>query len=574
MSRWQNRISSRSIAAAVPALRRGTYLLLILLLFTGVASLAAQPEDIPATVQPPAADNGEGLPSDAEVYRTLQPEILGESREGNAINVTIQIPAAADTFVSSGQPSTNWSNAPNLRLGYNQSNDLGAERIYLFFDVASFVPGNATISSAFVEGYQHAFSPAGDGPMGVELRHLNSSWDASQITWNNHLPAWGSVFGQGEIPATIGFISGDVTELVREWVYGTRANYGMIFVGDETPQDRERIFHSLNANNGLFPRLVVDYSVVADNVAPVATVEALPRFVPSVFRVRWSGTDTGGSGLAYYDVRYRVQGGSWVDWQFHTTATAADFQGGANGTTYEFVARAVDNAGNQQPWSNTPQAFTTVDSQVPNVAVNPLPQFTYTPSFIVNWSGTDNLSGIVHYDVEYNINNGPWQPWFSQTTITSAQFTGGRNGNVYGFRARATDRVGNVQPLPAAPQATTTVSIIPPTASIIPFVSNVTNVLTFNVRWQGQAAPGATITGYDVQYRFNGGPWQSWLNNVPETFATFTATQGDGLYEFQVRARDSIGRVGDFRGGPGSGVIVDNTPPFIEPLVYLPAVFR
>lgn len=533
-----------------------------LLLTVSTSALMAQDDD--------AAE----LPGDTEVYSTLSTKILSQTRSGDATNTVIQIPAAADTFVTSGLPNTNWSNNANLRLGHNLSNDYGAERIYLFFDVEAFIPNNATINSAFVEGYEHAFTPTGDTPMGTQLRPLNSTWDAAQITWNNHLPDWGSIFGEGEIPSLIGYVSGDVTELIREWVYGTRPNFGMIFVGDETPRDRERVFYALNANNGLFPRLTVDYTIVQDNTPPTAGVEALPRYSPSVFEVEWSGTDHGGSGIAYYDVRYRTQGGGWTDWQFHTTATSAEFQGGANGVTYQFVARAVDNAGNQQPWSDNAQASTTVDSQVPVVSVNPLPQFTASSSFVISWSGSDNLSGVAHFDVEYNINNGSWQPLLSRTTALSTQFTGALEGNTYGFRARGTDAVGNVQPFATAAQATTTISLGPPTASMIPFDPHVTSSLTFNVRWQGQASPGANITGYDVEYRYNEGPWQPWLNNINATVASFTATSGDGMYEFRVRSRDNLGRVSPFSGGPGNFIIVDNSPPFIEPLIWFPALFR
>lgn len=546
--------------------RVSVVLLAVLFLTAGATSIQAQ--------RVAQDDDTADLPTDAEVYSTLSSKILSQTRSGDVTNTVIQIPAAADTFVTSSRPDTNWSNNADLRLGYNFSNGYGAERIYLFFDVEAFIPDNATINSAFVEGYEHAFSPAGDAPMGTQLRPLNSTWDAAQITWNNHLPDWGSVFGEGEIPPTIGYVSGDVTELVREWVYGSRPNFGMIFVGDETPRDRERIFFSLNANNGLFPRLTVDYSIIQDNIPPNATVEALPRYSTSVFEVEWSGTDQGGSGIAYYDVRYRAQGGSWVDWQFHTTARSAEFQGGANGITYQFVVRAVDNAGNQQPWSDTAQASTTVDSQVPVVSVNPLPQFTAAPSFTISWSGSDNLSGIAHFDVEYNINNGSWQPLLSRTTALSTQFTGALDGNTYGFRARGTDAVGNVQPFPTTAQAATTISLGPPSASMIPFAPYITSSLTFNVRWQGQASPGATIVGYDVEYRYNEGPWQSWLNNVNTTVASFTASNGDGMYEFRVRARDNLGRVSPFSDGPGNFIIVDNSPPFIEPSTWFPALFR
>jgi hypothetical protein len=565
MSRWQRPTHTRSAEAALFALRLVVLVLALALLTAGVASLAAQ------TQTPVVQDD---VPTDAEVYSKLKPKILSETRSGDTLNTVIQIPAGADTFVTSGLADTNWSNDPTLRLGYNQSGGYGAQRIYLFFDVGAFIPANAQINSAILEGYQFAFAPGGDVPMPTELRHLNSTWDSAQLTWNNHQPDWGGVAGEGNIPPIVGYVQGNITDLVRQWVNGTRTNYGVILIGDERPQDRERIFHSLNANNGLFPRLTIDFNQNVDNTPPVATVQALPQHSPAQFQVSWTGTDAGGSGIASYDVRYRVQGGPWIDWKFQTTGTSDTFNGGLNGMRYDFVARARDNAGNLQAWSNVPQAMTTVDSAPPNATVNPLPSFTFTTSFVVTWTGTDNLSGIVHYDVQYSANNGPWITWLSQTTTTSAQFAG-QDGSTYAFRARATDGVGNVQAFPGVGQTATTISINPPRASITPFSPKITNQSTFTVRWTGQASPGASIVGYDVEYQRNNGQWQPWLNNVNITSSSFAATGGDALYEFRVRARDNLGRTGNFVGPwPGNQIIVDQNPPFIVPQLTLPAVFR
>jgi hypothetical protein len=91
----------------------------------------------------------------------------------------------------------------------------------------------------------------------------------------------------------------------------------------------------------------------------------------------------------------------------------------------------------------------------------------------------------------------------------------------------------------------------------------VSTVNNFLVQWTGQAQPGTTIVAFDVQFRFNGGPWQNWLTNVGLTNQQFSAASGDGVYEFQVRARDSIGRVSAFTGGPRSSIAVDTVAPFI-----------
>jgi len=518
---------------------------------------------------------GERPPTDAELTAKLEPVILSETRVGNVATVTIEIPVGADTFTTSGKPTTNWSSDPNMRVGFNQSLANGAQRIFLFFDVSS-IPSNATIQSANLRAFLNGYSPNNDQPMSLLARFLSSEWDASILTWNNFNPSWGAEIGVGEIPATTGWIEASITNPVSEWVTGARPNFGLMIQGDERPQQRERIFTTINANNGLHPRIVVTYQVIVDTTPPTSNVTQLPQWSPGTFTVRWQGQDNqGGSGIRHYDIQFRANGGAWQNWRTATTQTSASFTG-SNGTHYEFRARAVDNANNVEAFPNAPDAGTTVDTLPPNASVNPLPQFTFSDTFQVSWIGTDtgsgpnDGSGIAHYDVEFQLDGGPWLPFTSVTTTTSGTVLNALPGQVYGFRARAVDRVGNVQPFPSGPQAVTTISLGDPSANIVPFDPPITLQTTFNVQWEGHAAPGATIVAYDVQVSFNGGPWQTWLLNVGGTSAQYTATQGDGAYAFQVRARDNSGRVSPFNGGPASSIAVDAVAPHITIQSYMP----
>jgi hypothetical protein len=108
----------------------------------------------------------------------------------------------------------------------------------------------------------------------------------------------------------------------------------------------------------------------------------------------------------------------------------------------------------------------------------------------------------------------------------------------------------------------------------VPFPFAISSTTTFVVQWVGEPVPGTSIVSYDVQFRFNGGAWQSWQNGVAATSLQFTAQRGDGVYEFQVRARDNIGRVSAWAGPPGNSVAVDVNQPFITPQVFAPALFN
>src|SRR5690606_28648203 len=175
-------------------------LLMILLLAMTAATVPALEEDVAE----------EPFPTDAEVAATLEPIVLSETRRGDVATITLEIPAGADTFTSSGLPNTNWSNDPNLRVGFNQALGYGAQRIFLFFDVSS-IPSNATIQSARLRAFLNGFSPNGDAPMALLARFLSSPWDASILTWNNFNPSWGAEIGVGDIPATTGWIEANAT---------------------------------------------------------------------------------------------------------------------------------------------------------------------------------------------------------------------------------------------------------------------------------------------------------------------------------------------------------------------------
>ena len=104
----------------------------------------------------------------------------------------------------------------------------------------------------------------------------------------------------------------------------------------------------------------------------------------------------------------------------------------------------------------TNQTVNTIDTTPPRSSISALPAET-SPAFTVNWAGTDGTdSGIASYDVYVSTDGGPYALWQSQTTATSAAYSG-QVGSSYGFYSIATDNVGNVEATPAGAEATTTV---------------------------------------------------------------------------------------------------------------------
>jgi uncharacterized repeat protein (TIGR01451 family) len=104
----------------------------------------------------------------------------------------------------------------------------------------------------------------------------------------------------------------------------------------------------------------------------------------------------------------------------------------------------------------------TIDAAPPTSSVNPLPATVNSPSFVVSWSGSDpNGPGIASYTIYVSDNGGAFVPWLTNTTQTSATYSG-QFGHHYSFYSVATDALGLTQPTPTAAQATTYVWVPPP----------------------------------------------------------------------------------------------------------------
>jgi hypothetical protein len=104
----------------------------------------------------------------------------------------------------------------------------------------------------------------------------------------------------------------------------------------------------------------------------------------------------------------------------------------------------------------TPEWCNTIDEDLPASQVSPLPATQASPTFPVEWAGTDVGSGIASYTILVSEDGGPAAPLLSDTTATSTMFVG-RAGSSYAFYGVARDLAGNVEERPVAPDATTQV---------------------------------------------------------------------------------------------------------------------
>lgn len=422
-----------------------TFVLLFLLLRVTLPGVAQ--EDPTPTPAPPPRNTDRVAPE-------REPVTLEQQETPDGVTTVVVIPASADTYIASGRPNDNFG-SDALFLGYNLVGDsYGAQRMLLQFDVDGSVPDGAIINSAMLRLRLSFSSPTNDTAMGTVLRRLASPWTEHTVTWNTE-PTWTAVDDTVFVGSALTWYEWQIRDVVNNWKTDVYPNNGVEIIGDETIQQRERAFYSRETLTSFYPQLVVDYTLSSDNEPPVVTVNSLPQYSRRNFPVSWDGTDPGGSGIDHYDVQVRIDGGDWQNWLTGVTVTEAEYSNGENGRLYQFRARGVDEVGNVEPFGGA-EAETTVDSQAPTTTVNPLPPIIPTTSFTVSWTGSDNVSGIQYYDVQYRYGDAPWTLWMSHTTATNAVFASGGDG-VYQFEARAVDNLGQVELFANTAEATVVV---------------------------------------------------------------------------------------------------------------------
>ena len=131
-----------------------------------------------------------------------------------------QAPPSADTFVSSGTPTTNYGSSIILVVQSGGTT-------YLKFNLST-LPAGATVSKATLRLYVDWVIKSGS----FDVYQLNNTWSESTLTYNTPPPVLGaSATGGHPISITSASLNQfqliDITTLVQSWVKGEIANNGV-----------------------------------------------------------------------------------------------------------------------------------------------------------------------------------------------------------------------------------------------------------------------------------------------------------------------------------------------------------
>ena len=174
------------------------------------------------------------------------------------------------------------------------------------------------------------------------------------------------------------------------------------------------------------------------------------------------------------------------------------------------------------PPINTPTWLNTIDSTRPVSKVSALPTPQLSPSFSVQWSGTDVGAGIQDYTVYASDNGSAFTAWLTNTAATQSNYIG-TAGHTYRFYSIARDLVGNIEAAKTLAEATAAVT----TATTIPSaqISTIASGLAYS---RVSLTFNGTVTVKNISAATIAGPFEIVFSALPSgvTLANATGTIG------------------------------------------------
>jgi hypothetical protein len=170
-----------------------------------------------------------------------------------------------------------------------------------------------------------------------------------------------------------------------------------------------------------------------DLTPPVSEAHDLPLYSASSFAINADSSDQL-SGVKDVKLCYRLDYGTWTEYGTLSN-DAITFNTPSDGY-YEFYTIATDNWGNIEQAPSVPDASTYVDTTAPNVEAPPSIQ-TEDPEPTVEWEGSDDTTGIDHYEV--SVDHGPFENIGNRTNYTLENLPKG----THQMTIRAYDNSGN-----------------------------------------------------------------------------------------------------------------------------------
>ncbi len=371
--------------------------------------------------------------------------------------------SAQDAMVRKNVPNKNYGAWNDMTVGraWNLGNYFSDARSFIKFNLSGF--NNQTIiQSARLDVFQYVRSDYASGNYRVKVAKVNSSWSELGITWNNQ-PSFSGTHAQKWVSGNAGQYfnppqknSFDITNLVQKWVDGSTPNHGLVMLmnsGNYGGFWCSRNYNGRTCFASSRPRLVISYK---QNHPPNT-----PRQVSPANLEEFGGDSSGGGkkvtlkvdrlgdpdgnldGTWFYYKKSSAS--SWSQSPKRTGRKSAQFTRKYGNAKWYWRARSRDTMGKWGNYSTT-RIFTvdTVPPTQPSIVDEP----EFTPgnqNTVKSSESKDKLVGEVKYQFEMNSKADCSQiesksNWQESREIT---FSDLEHDNVYCFRVRAQDKLGN-----------------------------------------------------------------------------------------------------------------------------------
>lgn len=280
---------------------------------------------------------------------------------------------------------------------------------------------------------------------------------------------------------------------------------------------------------------------VATPGAPATVTGIVVKPTATSLQVSWTApSNTGGSPITGYDVRYRKGTADWTEITSARTSTSRSVTiSGLSARASYTISVAAINAVGQGPSAEHSTATLGVPSAPQSVKV-----VRGDRTGKVTWVAPANNGGsaITGYLVQYRTQSttGVWSAWTAPRSTAASTLaltlSSLSNGVKHQVRVAAKTNLGTgayssgVIFTPATkPSAPTGVKAVATTGKI-------------TVSWTKAATNGSTLSGYQVKYSTNGTTWYA----LPKTAATATSLVWKGgkkgkVYQFRVAAVSNLG---------------------------------
>ena len=303
-----------------------------------------------------------------------------------------------------------------------------------------------------------------------------------------------------------------------------------------------------NVSPASAPASATTLSLPSADSTPPSTPSGLSATAASSSRIdlAWTASTDNVQVAGYRIFRNGVQIGTSSSTSFAATGLAA-------GTTYNFIVRAYDAAGNVSANSNTASATTLPpppagDTTAPSAPTGLAGTAVSTSRINLTWNAATDNVGVTGYRI---FRNGTQ---IGTSSSTSFAATGLATGTTYNFIVRAYDAAGNV----SGNSSTATVTTLSPppadtTAPSAPtgLAGTAASTSRINLTWNA-ATDNVGVTGYRI---FQNGVV---IGTTSSTSYAATDLATGTTYNFIVRAYDAAGNVS---GNSNTATVTTLSPP-------------